>query len=58
MQSQAACMPTRLSSALAHINLTVGDFDGNARLILETRTAAAAGADLVVSPNSSTAAIR
>ena len=51
-------MPTRLSSALAHINLTVGDFDGNARLILETRTAAAAGADLVVSPNSSTAAIR
>src|SRR5215831_19074267 len=42
-------MPTRLSIALAQVNPTVGNLEGNAGLILESR-AAAAGADLVVFP--------
>src|SRR5262245_30868759 len=42
-------MSKGLSIALGQINPTVGDLDGNARVILETR-AAAAGADLVVFP--------
>ncbi|HZM48435.1 MAG TPA: NAD+ synthase [Burkholderiales bacterium] len=44
-------MPAQLSIALAQINPTVGDLDGNAKLILETRAGAAgAGANLVVFP--------
>ncbi len=42
--------------ALAQINPTVGDFTGNARLILDfTRRAALAGADLVLFPELATA---
>ncbi|MDH3288397.1 MAG: NAD+ synthase [Betaproteobacteria bacterium] len=44
-------MANRLSIALAQINPTVGDVEGNGKLILEARDAAAqAGADLVVYP--------
>ncbi len=44
-------MSERLSIALAQINPTVGDVDGNLRRVREARgRAAAAGADLVVYP--------
>ncbi|MCS6764423.1 MAG: NAD+ synthase [Candidatus Protistobacter heckmanni] len=43
--------PARLRIALAQINLTVGDFDGNARKILDAaREAHAKGADLLLTP--------
>jgi NAD+ synthase/NAD+ synthase (glutamine-hydrolysing) len=45
----------KVKIALAQINPTVGDFTGNAQLILDfTRRAAAAGADLVVFPELAT----
>src|SRR6202051_2435477 len=44
-------MVTKLRIALAQVNATVGDLDGNAELIVEwTRRAAARGAQVVVFP--------
>ena len=44
-------MSSRVRVAIAQINCTVGDLEGNARRILEmARQAAAAGADLVLTP--------